>query len=338
MEKNINSFINLKGNDKLETFTNEDLLELINYIYAYNPTYREKLNLPPEATFGTELEFVTEHPNVVQEFLDKNNLKSWTLTPEKAMSNGQEVVSGILKDEKQAWLELKKICDYLKETTSCTIDCGSHVHVGAHLLGNNPQALLNLMLLWSVYENIMFKFGYNKNMGPRPGITDYATRCKNVFMRRFEEFRYAPSSIEDILDGLQENKMVALNFLNMSGENSPKKGNTIEFRQANGTLDADIWQNNINLYVKFMHLAATGNFDIDKVLERNSLNNNQIYSFADYNKLFIDTALELADLVFDNNKDKINFLKQYLKLYNTGNEIGLYNYDKVTRKVYERGR
>ena len=54
--------------------------------------------------------------------------------------------------------------------------------------------------------------------------------------------------------------------------------------------------------------------------------------FWDYNKLYIDEALELVDLVFDNNLDKINFLKQYLKLYD------LFSYDEACQKVFERGR
>lgn len=336
MEKDITKFINPKSNDKLQTFSNEDLIELIKYLYTYNPSYRDNLNLPKEATFGTELEFVTSHPELIQNFLNNNSLNSWTLTPEKAIENGFEVVSGILKDEKTTWIELKKICTFLQENTKCTEECGSHIHIGAHLLGNDNQSLLNLMLLWAVYENIIFKFGYNQNMGPRPEITNYAARCKNVFMRRFKEFSNTSSSINEILDGLQENKMVALNLRNMSTNNTLKKGNTIELRNANGTLDEITWQNLINFGIKFTHLATTGNFDINKVLERDSINKDKIYSFADYNQLFIDEALELVDLAFDNNLDKINFLKQYLKLYNTGNEIGHYNYEKASKKIYER--
>lgn len=81
-----------------------------------------------------------------------------------------------------------------------------------------------------------------------------------------------------------------------------------------------------------MILCKKGHFDKDKVLRRDSINKDKIFTYHDYNKLYIDEALELVDLVFDNNLDKINFLKQYLKLYN------LFSYDEACQKIFERGR
>lgn len=81
-----------------------------------------------------------------------------------------------------------------------------------------------------------------------------------------------------------------------------------------------------------MILCKKGHFDKDKVLRRDSINKDKIFTYHDYNKLYIDEALELVDLVFDNNLDKINFLKQYLKLYD------LFSYDEACQKVFERGR
>lgn len=81
-----------------------------------------------------------------------------------------------------------------------------------------------------------------------------------------------------------------------------------------------------------MILCKKGHFDKDKVLRRDSINKDKIFTYHDYNKLYIDEALELVDLVFDNNLDKINFLKQYLKLYD------LFSYDEACQKIFERGR
>ena len=43
------------------------------------------------------------------------------------------------------------------------------------------------------------------------------------------------------------------------------------------------------------------------------LNSEIMSNIYDYNILDIDGALELVDLVFDNNLDKLYFLRQYLK-------------------------
>ena len=188
------------------------------------------------------------------------------------------------------------------------------------------------MLLWSVYENIIFKFSYNKDKGPRPDIMKYARKMNAEFMATYLKYYDKNFAIEDVIRSYKERKLNAVNLKNMSYFNSRKARNTVEFRCPNGTLDEITWQNNVNFFVKFMILCKKGHFDKDKVLRRDSINKDKIFTYHDYNKLYIDEALELVDLVFDNNLDKINFLKQYLKLYD------LFSYDEACQKIFERGR
>ena len=51
--------------------------------------------------------------------------------------------------------------------------------------------------------------------------------------------------------------------------------------------------------------------------------NGNIDSDYDYSELYLKDALELADLIFKTNQDKIDFLKQYVKSINDIN----YSYD-----------
>ena len=55
--------------------------------------------------------------------------------------------------------------------------------------------------------------------------------------------------------------------------------------------------------------------------------NDNIDSDYDYSELYLKDALELADLIFKTNQDKIDFLKQYVKSINDIN----YSYDRVIR-------
>ena len=55
--------------------------------------------------------------------------------------------------------------------------------------------------------------------------------------------------------------------------------------------------------------------------------NGNIDSDYDYSELYLKDALELADLIFKTNQDKIDFLKQYVKSINDTN----YSYDRVFR-------
>ena len=160
----------------------------------------------------------------------------------------------------------------------------------------------------------------------------YARRMNAEFMATYLKYYDKNFAIEDVIRNYKERKLNAVNLKNMSYFNSRKARNTVEFRCPNGTLDEITWQNNVNFFVKFMILCKKGHFDKDKVLRRDSINKDKIFTYHDYNKLYIDEALELVDLVFDNNLDKINFLKQYLKLYD------LFSYDEACQKVFERGR
>ena len=55
--------------------------------------------------------------------------------------------------------------------------------------------------------------------------------------------------------------------------------------------------------------------------------NDNIESDYDYSELYLKDALELVDLIFKTNQDKIDFLKQYVKSINDTN----YSYDRVIR-------
>ena len=55
--------------------------------------------------------------------------------------------------------------------------------------------------------------------------------------------------------------------------------------------------------------------------------NDNIESDYDYSELYLKDALELANLIFKTNQDKIDFLKQYVKSINDIN----YSYDRVIR-------
>ena len=82
-------------------------------------------------------------------------------------------------------------------------------------------------------------------------------------------------------------------------------GNTIEFRSPNGTSKAIVWQNNVNTLVKFL-LSFTREEIDEEYLDYRLLNEPSTTS------CFEDT-LQFIDMIFENNQDKIYFLKQYMK-------------------------
>ena len=97
------------------------------------------------------------------------------------------------------------------------------------------------------------------------------------------------------------------------------EGNRIEFRAPNGTLDPILVQNTINTLVKLTEHHKEdplANKYIDEYKSTiglmlkitNRYNNIPFNTF--YSDCPLDKALALCDIIFDNNLDKINFLKQ----------------------------
>jgi hypothetical protein len=94
--------------------------------------------------------------------------------------------------------------------------------------------------------------------------------------------------------------------------NEYHQNNTVEVRCPNGTLENAIWQNNINFFVKLLAYVNSDKFDEDLINKKFEKLKNA-FTIYDYYLLDIPTAVELSDMLFDNNLDKLNFMSQYWK-------------------------
>lgn len=126
---------------------------------------------------------------------------------------------------------------------------------------------------------------------------------------------------------------------NIAGDN-PSAHDHIEIRCFNGTLDPEIAQNNINLITRIIVAVIEGKIDKDYVLAEYAKYKKKRYNFDvfcamldderkgpqynrlldGFNKIKLEKALKLADMIFDTELDKCYFLKQYLKLFNAKEE------------------
>ena len=311
---NLFSFINKNDNDILSKFNEKDLNQLLKLLRLYKINYRDSLNLDKNSTFGIEIEFENKNPSRIEEMINlynKVNQSSWEFKPERSIYNGYEVSSPKLTDTKDSWIELKDICNIIKNNGGKITDrASSHVHIGDQILDDNITYWLNFLKLYSAYENILYRFSYGEYECERASLYEYAHPIA--------------SEIEKYLDSTEKPNIWSLIIFFSSrykiGGISVRKPlmNTIEFRSANGTLNPIIWQNNINFYEHFLRYSTNSNFDFDRINYRMK---NQEFSLEYYNKINIEEALELADLIFDNNLDKINFLRQYLKRFETIDEF-----------------
>lgn len=311
-------FVKSYNNDMFSKMENSDVKELLSYINSYYLDLRDKLELDINITFGVEIEFENARMSEIRkEFYELYYNYGWELVRDSSLIFGGEIISPILSDKKNVWKILKMFCEFISKYGSVGSKTGAHVHVGSHIFECTEDAWLNFIKLWSVYENVIYRFSYGEYLSHRDSIDIYASPCSKLLWDRYEELIMNGFDLYSIPSSIPSNKYNAVSFAYVLNEGF-KEGNTVEFRCANGTLNPVVWQNNINFFVSLMLYAKSRKFDDDLVTERHLLLGNKKRKLDDYNDIFIEQALELSDMIFDNNLDKVYFLRQYIKDYGRG--------------------
>lgn len=297
--------INKEDNINLNSLSKENLIELKSFFDNYLIDYKKNLNIDNNFTFGFEIEFAFKNKNI---FNYDNIYKTWKVVEETTVKNGKEINSPILHDSKITWGRLKKICDYLNEFTFINTGCGGHIHIGNQFF-ENKENVDKFLLLWSIYENICYRFFYGEFSTCRPLTVQYACPIANsVLLDNGETYNsFSPFHLKFMGVSLGFKKDYENCFLY----------NTTEIRVPNGTINPIIWQNNLYFLYKLIEYSKCDNFDFELLNYRDENNREQnLYNLFKYKNIYYNQAFELADLIFDNNFDKVNFLKQYFKDYN----------------------
>lgn len=326
-------FIKPEENTKLSDIKGLDLQELLILIDEYYLTLRNRLEFDETVTFGLELEFEhAEKERIINKLNNSRIDKNWIHKKDNSLPGGFEINSPKSFDVQKSWIELKKVCSIVRSSATIGENSGGHVHVGAQVLGNKRESFLNFLKMWAVYENIFYRFLYGEYLGPRPNILEYASPVSKFYLNAYKELKTNTNNGQFEL--IKTTKYLGVNIKNMKFLNSKGK-NTIEFRSPNGTLEPVIWQNNVNLLVNILQYCNSSKFNNDTVEKRHIINLETFWTLenydsmkidralAFYNEIYIDQALELCDMLFDNNLDKIYFLRQYLKSF------------EVTKKGFE---
>lgn len=267
-------------------------------------TLRKKIGISKEITFGCEIEFENALFDKVKEQIDNKLGSYWSFRLYKDKSvmsmdddRGGKLSTPILTDTKENWDKLRIICDTLKANGAYTgINAGGYIQIGNNIL--DKDSLNKLLIIWCIYEHVIYRFGYGEDLYPRSSI-----------------LLYAPPISEYLFNYLKDGDLSHLSNSDCGGINPSLIKNfdmgNIEFRCPNGTLDPVIWQNNVNLFTKLLVYVSKN--ELDKDFFDFKFKQYKKLSIDDYSKLYLKDALEFCDLIFDNYTDKVYFLTQYLK-------------------------
>lgn len=203
-------------------------------------------NLPPNMTIGIEIESEGNLSNIIEALFD---FEKWKAKGDGSLENGVEVISPILHPTEKDANELYKVTQALNALGQTVSDrCGGHIHIGADYL-TSAQAYFNLNDIWCNTEKILYTICNEKDTAPRKGVTNYAVPFSTKMQKALQQGSIdltdnsTKKSVIGELKKVQGNRYSGLNLLNV---NNGK--NTIEFRLANGTINPDLWMDNINLF------------------------------------------------------------------------------------------
>lgn len=313
-------YIKPLDNDEFSKMKNKDLKEILYYMKDYYLILRNRLGFNDDVTFGLELEFENANKGEIVNLLNMTKLnKEWFFKNDGSLNNGSEINSPILKDTYKSWNDLKKVCNIVSSFASISLNSAGHIHIGTQVIGGKINSWLNFIKLWSTYENVIFRFLYGEFLTPRPKITNYASPMMIQLMEDYAKLNLESNlQTKDIVNQIRHRRRQAINFYNVHNFDKITLKNTIEFRSPNGTLDPVIWQNNLDLLVNILLYSKSDDYNDDIVSRRKYENEYKYLDIKTYNEIYLDQALELCDMLYSNNYDKIYFLKQYLKSFEVG--------------------
>ena len=312
----------------------DELINSNNGIYPENYIRKwQEIGIPKDMSFGIEIEAAGEYAFLYTQF--PHICKRWDMTNESLNRKYVEeeniylveASSPILSDCDADIQDICRVCTLLKNGGLEVEDnCGGHVHIGANYL-TTKESYQRLIELWCNCEKIIFEICDEPYSVKRFTYDDYATPISGILKEGEIEDKQNLNKDEFIaqLQSIQGDRYKSINFANVGKEVS-----TIEFRIPNGSLDPNVWIENIRLFGRMMQTAE----------ELGKLDNRETkeYTREERRKLWLATMLTNANVP---EEDKAKFLinllfdeeeyKQiYFERYNTNKGQFQYENDKFS--------
>lgn len=318
-----------KDNQLLVKISFQDSKRLKENFLKSKRTYKQ-IGVDKEISIGIEIESEGERAELLRKlknFLkgkDEKENRKWETKGDLSLSDqdGLEVVSPILIDSKKDVEEIYMICEMLKQAgQEANEKCGAHVHIGAEYL-KSKEAYANLLEIWGNTERIMYIITNEPGSIPRGGTSQHAEPISYKINQAIEEGSIELNDEQDLqtfissLQKMQNNKERSLNLLNINNQK-----NTIEFRVANGTINPDVWIENIKLFGRLVQRAE----ELAEIEQKSNINEEERQQLELKERLKEDIPekekLEIVlDILFEEEekevyreryKENSNILKRY---------------------------
>lgn len=291
------------------------------------------LSISKKQQFGIEIEYLNSEKNKVEDrlyhaFVNKELNHDWHYDAEDTIEHpfgfdyAGELVSPILHNQIKDLKEIKYACELLQNLRAMTDgQCGGHIHFDYKILDDENQTevftkklvdnLRKLILLQLNYEDVLFRYAAGTDQVIREAAKVFAIPLNQVLtLRDIKKYLYDEVTTKDFSLWIKSwSRNYALNLRRLVDKKNAK---TIEIRFPNGTLNEEIWRNNINFFGLVLEYVPKMPFEVKEKLYHNVIVNKQ-YFHLNCQRLNLVKARELAELVLDEEQDKKTFMKQYRK-------------------------
>lgn len=297
-------------------------ISLMEYLENMPFDYRETLNVNPNDKFGVEIEFISSKRRSLDKVYKIINFKPYEkkvyrlasskrIVAPKSEEGIHEIKTPVLENNSKDLMNFKRVCDGLsKEDIIPGNQKGVHVHVDLSNFMNDPYYLKLFLKVFCVYEHIISRFSYGEEDYSNINYASYSREISNLLYDFIRNHTF-DENFEDLITDLRH----ILNFksyaLNFHQKDSSCRNETIEFRTFNGTFNPTIIENDVNMCLNIVDRIVNNELDIDLIDYKFSEYNRGFYKKRSYSKLNMDDAIEFSDLIFNYNKDKDYFLRQY---------------------------
>ena len=292
-------------------------------------------NLPQTMTIGMEIEC---EGLLADEILKCFNFKDWKAVEDGSLDNGVEIVSPILHSTIEEAKQIYSVNHTLQKLgQEVSYNCGAHVHIGSDYL-TSIQAWMNFTEIYCNTEKLLYLVSNKEETLPRLHVAEYAKTMSPKVAQALEKgsinltdeasldnFILELQSVQadrnlaeiknpqELEKVLHDGRYSGINLLNI---NNGK--NTIEFRHANGTLDPDLWIDNINLFGGIVAISE----ELANIQEKENINDEDKSKLSLFEKLKddiedekkLEVLLELLDLepkeYLERFRSNVNLLKQ----------------------------
>lgn len=316
--KNITYIMAKLNSNKSKDKKSEEIKKFINNCLDtadYKNAKYKKIGIDPKMTVGIEIEAEGMWSELLIEY--QKNIWDWDIKSDMTLIAGVEITSPHLRDREAEVNEIYQITTMMKELgLSTNSNCGAHIHIGANYL-NTLEEYKELFEIYGNAEKILYIISNKPNELPRNGVIEYALPVSGKW-NTYKEIPETKDEFIKVAKEIQGNpKTFSLNVKNIGD----RCKNTIEFRMPNGTIDGDVWIENIRLYGRIMQSAKEIAEIKNKHKEQKEITPEEERKIIAKYKLKHENSDDekmknLMELLFDEKEQEV-----YWQRYNTNKEL-----------------